>query len=142
MPDDLPLVAADRNRLIQIMTNFISNANKYTPSGGRVTIIARATRNVWDSQGAPEVIHCAVQDTGIGMSEDDLNHLFTPYFRSENPTVREQPGTGLGLTITRGLIELHGGTIWVESELNVGSTFHFTIPVAVEAVRKETATQA
>lgn len=132
IPDDLPLVMADRNRLFQVMTNFVSNAHKYTPEGGSITIRAAATRNHWDPQGPPDVIHCQVADTGVGMSADELEQLFTPYFRSENPKVREQPGTGLGLTITRGLIELHGGRIWVESTPDVGTTFHFTIPVAME----------
>ncbi len=136
VPHDLPDVLGDRVRLVQIMTNFVSNANKYTPSGGSRTIRARATRNIWDPQGAPEVIHCMVQDTGIGMSEADLRHLFTPYFRSDNPDVRDQPGTGLGLTITRGLIEQHGGKIWVESTPGEGTTFHFTIPVVKESVKE------
>ncbi|MEP0764750.1 MAG: GAF domain-containing protein [Chloroflexota bacterium] len=132
VPERLPAALGDRTRLVQIMTNFVSNANKYTPEGGAVTIRARAVRNVWDPQGAPEVIHCSVQDTGIGMSEEDLRQLFTPYFRSDDPAVREQPGTGLGLTITRGLIEQHGGRVWVESTPGEGTTFHFTVPVAVE----------
>ncbi len=132
IPDDLPPVRGDQNRLIQVLTNFISNANKYTPPGGAITIHAALSPNRWDPQGPPEVIHCYVRDTGIGMSQEDLDQLFTPYFRSENPKTREQPGTGLGLAITRGLIELHGGTVWVESELEAGTTFHFTIPVARE----------
>jgi signal transduction histidine kinase len=137
VPEDLPPVLGDQNRLIQIMTNFISNAYKYTPPGGTITIHAEAARNIWDPKGSPQVIHCYIRDTGIGMDQHDLEQLFTPYFRSENPKTREQPGTGLGLTITRGLIELHGGTIWVESELSVGTTFHFTIPVATEADEAE-----
>ncbi len=128
--EDLPLVLGDQNRLIQIMTNFVSNAYKYTPPGGTITIFAEQARNTWDPQGPPQVVHCYVKDTGIGMDEEDLRKLFTPYFRSENPKTREQPGTGLGLSITKGLIEQHGGTIWVESTPDVGTTFHFTIPVA------------
>jgi signal transduction histidine kinase len=132
VPESLPLVRGDQNRLIQVMTNFISNANKYTPPSGKIRIHAELSRNVWDPQGALEVIHSYVKDTGIGMSEEDMKHLFTPYFRSDNPKTREQPGTGLGLSITKGLIELHGGRVWVESELEVGTTFHFTIPVTTE----------
>jgi signal transduction histidine kinase len=132
VPERLPAALADRTRLVQILTNFVSNANKYTPEGGAVTIRARVARNIWDPGGALEVLHCSVQDTGIGMSEDDLRRLFTPYFRSDNPSVREQPGTGLGLTITRGLVEQHGGRVWVESAPGEGTTFHFTIPVATE----------
>lgn len=135
VPFDLPAVLGDQTRLIQIMTNFVSNANKYTPPGGRITITAEAARNTWDPHGPPQVIHCAVQDTGIGMSEDDLSQLFVPYFRSDNPKTREQPGTGLGLTITRGLIEQHGGQVWVESALEAGTTFHFTLPVVAETER-------
>jgi signal transduction histidine kinase len=132
VPENLPLVMGDQNRLIQIMTNFVSNANKYTPPGGTIRITANVSRNVWDPQGVQEVIHCQVEDTGIGMTEEDLNQLFIPYFRSDNPKTREQPGTGLGLTITKGLIEQHGGRVWVESEIETGTTFHFTIPVATE----------
>lgn len=135
VPESLPLVMGDHTRLIQILTNFVSNAYKYTPPGGTITIRAEVARNVWDPQGAPEVVHCFVRDTGYGMGEEDLVKLFTPYFRSDNVKVRDQPGTGLGLTITRGLIEQHGGRIWVESEVEVGTTFHFTIPVATEAVQ-------
>ena len=137
VPFDLPAVLGDQTRLIQIMTNFVSNANKYTPPGGRITITAEAARNTWDPHGPPQVIHCAVQDTGIGMSEDDLSQLFVPYFRSDNPKTREQPGTGLGLTITRGLIEQHGGRVWVESALEAGTTFHFTLPVVAETERAQ-----
>ncbi len=137
VPFDLPAVLGDQTRLIQIMTNFVSNANKYTPPGGRITITAEAARNTWDPHGPPQVIHCAVQDTGIGMSEDDLSQLFVPYFRSDNPKTREQPGTGLGLTITRGLIEQHGGQVWVESALEAGTTFHFTLPVVAETERAQ-----
>ncbi len=132
VPDDLPYVWGDERRLIQVMTNFVSNANKYTKPGGKVTIFAEHTRNIWDEGGAAEVIHCSVTDTGIGMNQEDLQNLFKPYWRSENPDAREQPGTGLGMSLTRALIEAHGGRIWVESEPGVGTTFHFTMPLAGE----------
>jgi two-component system sensor histidine kinase/response regulator len=70
----------------------------------------------------------AVNDSGIGMSQDDLAHLFTQFFRSENPAVREQPGWGLGLNVTRRLVELQGGEMGVSSEPGKGSTFWFTLP--------------
>ena len=132
IPDDLPPVAGDFNRLIQIMTNFVSNANKYTAEGGTITIRAEVSR---DPQSAGQVVHCAISDTGIGMSEEDVAQLFVPYFRSEDPRTREQPGTGLGLAITRGLVEQHGGRVWVESVLDEGTTFHFTLPLATEPQR-------
>jgi len=137
LPEDLPSIQADQNRLIQVMTNLVSNAHKYTPPGGNIDIMAEIS----DPQVAPKssngnrsdpVLHIAVRDSGIGMSEDDLAKLFTPYFRSDNPLAREQPGTGLGLTITRGIVEGHGGQIWVESTLGTGTTFHFTVPLAAE----------
>jgi signal transduction histidine kinase len=141
VPDNLPLVMGDELRLIQIMTNFVSNAYKYTPQGGTITITAEHVPNHWDTTGAPEVIHCAVSDTGIGMSEEDLKKMFTAYWRSENPRAREQPGTGLGMTLTRGLVEAHGGRVWVESTLEVGTTFHFTVPVVTEADKAPSASR-
>jgi signal transduction histidine kinase len=136
VPDNLPLVHGDELRIIQILTNFVSNAHKYTPPGGTLTISAQVSDNQWDPHGAPKVIHCAISDTGIGMSEEDLNQkLFKPYWRSDDKRAREQPGTGLGMTLTRGLIEAHGGKIWVESTLNVGTTFHFTVPLVRETER-------
>jgi signal transduction histidine kinase len=132
VPDNLPLVAGDEGRLIQVLTNFLSNASKYTPEGGSITVYAEATNNQWDADGAPEVIHCSVRDTGIGISQEDLKLLATPYFRSTNPLAQAETGTGLGMTITYALIEAHGGLVWVESEIGQGSTFHFTVPLALQ----------
>ncbi len=142
VPENLPMVMGDELRLIQIMTNFVNNAHKYTPQGGTITITAEHAPNHWDPTGAPEVIHCSVSDTGIGMSEEDLKKLFTAYWRSDNPRAREQPGTGLGMTLTRGLVEAHGGKIWVESTVDVGTTFHFTVPVSTEAAKAASASRA
>ncbi|MBX3080847.1 MAG: GAF domain-containing protein [Anaerolineae bacterium] len=128
--ENLPPVWGDELRLIQIMTNFISNAHKYTPTEGTITITAEVRQNIWDLQKIGDVMYCAISDTGIGMDDTDLAKLFTAYWRSDNPRAREQPGTGLGMTLTRGLVESHGGRLWVESRLNVGTTFHFFIPLA------------
>lgn len=130
VPETLPPVWGDELRLIQVMTNFISNANKYTPQNGVVTVTAEVRPNVWDSSLPGNVLYCAVTDTGIGMDDHDLAELFTPYWRSTNPRAQEQPGTGLGMTLTRGLVEAHRGRLWVESVLNVGTTFHFYVPLA------------
>lgn len=121
LPEDLPLVRTDRTRLVQILTNLVSNAHKYTPEGGSITVRARR-------EG--EMVRVSVVDTGIGMSEEDQARLFSQFFRSEDPMVREQPGWGLGLSVTKRLVELLGGEIGVESELGKGSTFWFTLPVA------------
>ncbi len=136
-PENLPPVWGDELRLIQILTNLVSNAYKYTPASGTITICAEAVPNRWDPNGASEVIHCSVADTGIGMSDEDLKKLFTPYWRSDNPRAQEQEGTGLGMTLTRGLVEAHGGKIWVESTINVGTTFHFTVPLATDEQKNE-----
>ena len=135
LPADMPPLYGDQNRLIQVLTNLLSNAHKYTPSGGRITITGEVVPNRWNArdQQAEMVCHVMVRDTGIGMSPEDVNKLFTPYFRSENPLAREQPGTGLGLTIVRGIVERHNGRIWVESELGQGTVFHFTVPLAPAA---------
>ncbi|MCC6804172.1 MAG: GAF domain-containing protein [Anaerolineae bacterium] len=135
MPDNLPLIHADQSRLIQALTNLISNANKYTPPEGVIRIAAQVVAHAGgSSRHAHELgLQVSVTDTGIGMDEEDLMRLFTPYFRSENPLTREQPGTGLGLTITRGIVERHNGEIRVESEPGVGTTFTFTIPLAAQA---------
>jgi signal transduction histidine kinase len=134
MDDDLPPIMADQNRLIQVLTNLLSNAYKYTPRQGEIRIKADTAANRWDPKAKKDdqVLHIQVQDSGIGMSEEDLIKLFTPYFRSENPLAREQPGTGLGLTITHGIIRRHNGQIWVESKIGEGTTFHFIIPLAIE----------
>jgi signal transduction histidine kinase len=133
VPSDLPLMRGDRGRLVQVMTNLVSNAYKYTPEGGHIAIRAQQ----WsDGQGAVEedgFVMCSVADTGIGISPEDQERLFTKYFRADNPAVRSVPGTGLGLVITKSLVELHGGEIWIESELGRGSTFSFTIPIAQQS---------
>lgn len=121
VPESLPQIQADPARMTQIMINLLSNAYKYTPEGGRISVRA------WSQDG---YVHCAVSDTGIGISPKNLSRLFTKFFRSDDPTVHEIPGTGLGLSIVKNLIELQGGTIEVESQVGEGTTFTFTVPVA------------
>ena len=121
VPGELPYVSADPARLTQVLINLLSNAYKYTPEGGSIHVRA------WLENG---YVSCAVSDTGIGMSPDDLEKLFTKFFRSEDPAVREMPGTGLGLCIAKSLVELQGGEMEVESQVGEGTTFTFTIPVA------------
>jgi len=120
VPPDLPQVSADPSRLTQVLINLLSNACKYTPEGGEVRVRA------W-VEGP--FVHCAVSDTGIGIPPEDQARLFTKFFRSDNPMVREQPGTGLGLCIVKNLVELQGGEIAVSSQPGEGTTFTFTVPV-------------
>ncbi len=121
VPEGLSLVQADPARLTQILINLLSNAYKYTPEGGSIEVSARQQDGY---------VSCAVSDTGIGMAPKDLAKLFTKFFRSEDPAVRDMPGTGLGLCITKSLVELQGGEMEVESRLGEGTTFTFTMPVA------------
>jgi signal transduction histidine kinase len=118
--DDLPEVYADPNRFVQVLTNLLSNAWKYSPDGGWITVIARP---------AGGSVRLEVRDTGIGISEEDQEKLFSQFFRSEDPAVREEQGWGLGLNVTKRLVELMGGKIGVRSELGKGSTFWFTLPM-------------
>jgi signal transduction histidine kinase len=132
LSDKLPKIWADTTRLAQIMVNLVSNANKYTPEGGIVTVGAEKSANQWDPEGAAEVVHIWVKDNGIGISLEDQKKIFQKFFRSDDSKAREAPGTGLGLNITKSLIEMMGGRVWFESEFRQGTTFHFTVPVATE----------
>lgn len=127
IPAELPKTWCDRTRLSQILTNLISNANKYTPEGG--IILVQALR-------VDGMIQVKVQDNGLGMTPEDQASLFSKFFRSADDKVREAPGTGLGLSITKNLIELQGGSIWFESEYRKGTTFFFTVPVYSEQDKK------
>jgi signal transduction histidine kinase len=117
----LPLACADPQRLNQVLANLLSNANKYSPVGKPVVVRAEPEGD-W--------ARVSVIDQGYGMAPADQARLFTQFFRSDDPNIREQNGWGLGLHITRRLVELMGGSMAVSSELGAGSTFSFTLPVA------------
>jgi PAS domain S-box-containing protein len=119
LPADLPQVRADRDRVAQIVTNLLSNAHKYTLEGGAVTVRAQARE---------DRVQVEVSDTGVGMTADERDKLFTKFFRAQNPATQNISGTGLGLNIVKSLVEKQGGRIWVTSEPMKGSTFIFTIP--------------
>jgi len=125
IPDDLPSVLADRSRTVQILTNLLSNANKYSPKGRPVTVTAE---NV-DREGRC-FLRVAVTDQGIGITPEDQAQLFTQFFRSLDPAVRDETGWGLGLSIVKMMVEAQGGAITVESTPGVGSCFAFTLAVA------------
>ena len=119
----LPDVLCDQKRAMQIMVNLLSNANKYTGDGGAVML------SITPSTEAG-FIKVSIADTGVGIAEEDQEQLFRRFFRAKSSVLTKATGTGLGLHITRGLVELHGGRIWFESELGEGSTFFVTLPVA------------
>jgi signal transduction histidine kinase len=125
---NLAPVWGDRNRISQIFYNLISNAIKYSPEDSTIKISIEQCPNTWEADGAPEVIHTIIEDSGWGISPDEQKKIFQKFFRSENPHIREEIGTGLGLSITKSLIELQGGKIWFTSQPGIGTTFHFTFP--------------
>ncbi|MCC6174332.1 MAG: GAF domain-containing protein [Chloroflexi bacterium] len=120
LDDTLPLLVADRDKLTQVVTNLVSNAVKYSPDGGQVTLTTRAEGNV---------AHLMVTDKGVGMPKEMLERVFEPYSRVETGTTRFIRGTGLGLPIARQIVKLHGGRVWADSVEGKGSTFHCLIPV-------------
>jgi len=126
---DIPDVWCDRLRLIQILSNLVSNAIKYTPEGGKIKIGAKYAINQWDEKGAAEVVHFWVEDNGFGISEEDQKHLFEKFFRGTRKQITKLPGSGLGLRISKTLTEMMGGVMWFESMEGEGSTFHFTMPI-------------
>ncbi len=120
LPDNLPAVDADENRLQQILHNLVGNAIKFTESG-KVEVVASV-------DGERVVI--TVSDTGAGIAEEEQTRIFDAFVQVDASMERELGGTGLGLAVTRQLVELHGGEIWLESELGSGSIFAFTLPLA------------
>jgi signal transduction histidine kinase len=113
------VVLGDESSLTSVVTNLVTNAIGYSDAGSCVRVSLR--------RGEDEaVLECT--DEGLGISADDREHLFTEFFRSTNRAALDRPGTGLGLTITRRVVERHGGRIEVESELGVGSTFRVLLP--------------
>jgi len=107
------------------MTNLLSNAVKYSPHGGE--ILVRCTL-----EGSN--VHISVQDEGMGIHPDMLDQVFIPYSRIHSATTQYIQGTGLGLPIVRQIVEMHAGKVWVESELDHGSCFHFTLPLHLQPV--------
>lgn len=122
--DNLPTIQADPDRLAQILNNLLTNALRHSLTGGQVTILAEAK---------PDHLEIAVQDTGEGITPEDLEHVFDRFWRADRSRSRDSGGSGLGLAITRGLVEAHGGRIWAESAVGEGARFTFLLPLASEA---------
>jgi two-component system phosphate regulon sensor histidine kinase PhoR len=120
LQDRLPDIAADRRRLAEVLQNLLDNATQYTPSGGQIMVSASSDGNE---------VKITVSDTGIGIPQVDQPRIFERFYRVDVARSREVGGTGLGLSIAKHLVEVHGGRIWVESEIGQGSQFHFTVPI-------------
>lgn len=126
LEDNLPLVCCDPARVTQILDKLLDNAFKYTPANGRVTLRVEP----YPSAHFAAYVRVSVGDTGIGIEARAQKHLFTRFFRTENPLSDNAGGTGLSLAIAKALVEVQGGQIWVESSLGKGSTFYFTLMTA------------
>lgn len=124
LPEDLPQITGDSQRLGEVVTNFLSNAIKYGKEGNPVEITVR-----YEAEEKPPQVVVSVRDHGAGIAPEEIPKLFQKFYRVDNPTTRTISGTGLGLAIAKHLVELHGGKIGVESELNAGSIFYFSVPV-------------
>uniref|UniRef100_A0A832MIU1 histidine kinase n=1 Tax=Eiseniibacteriota bacterium TaxID=2212470 RepID=A0A832MIU1_UNCEI len=123
---DLPDLMMDSNRIAQVLTNLLSNAIKFSPTGGRIVLMAET----WEG-GAVRV---GVRDHGEGIAKENLPRLFRKFSQIDSSSTRKAGGTGLGLVISKGIVEQHGGRIWVESTPGEGSTFYFTLPGADRGV--------
>jgi signal transduction histidine kinase len=117
---EVAVIKADERKIKQIMYNLLSNAIKFTPDGGKVEV-----RTDIKDKG----LRVSVADTGIGIKQEDIGKLFEPFEQIKNEKTQEYEGSGLGLALTKNLVQLHGGKIWIESEFGNGSTFTFTIPL-------------
>ena len=125
---DLPDVILDPNRVTQVVTNLLSNAIKFSPEGGRIRVSAEP----WEG-----LVRVAVSDRGEGIAPRDLPKLFKKFSQIDSGPTRKVGGTGLGLVICKGIVEQHGGRIWVDSTPGEGSTFYFTLPVADQFARSD-----
>jgi signal transduction histidine kinase len=122
LPEGDLRLRADPQRLQQVLGNLLGNAIKFSPRGSAVNISAYA-------EEAGAWVHIAVQDEGPGIPPQSLDKIFDKFYRVDRGVIRKTPGMGLGLYICKGIIEAHGGTIWAESKLGRGSTFHVRLPV-------------
>jgi signal transduction histidine kinase len=111
---------ADRDKVTQVLMNLIGNAVKFTPRDGKITVALE--------KNGSDYIQISVADTGPGILPEERNRIFSKFYQVANVDKQKPKGSGLGLAISKAIVEMHGGTIWVESEVGKGSTFYFTLP--------------
>jgi signal transduction histidine kinase len=119
-PEKMPEPEMDKDKISAVLVNLLGNAVKYTPEQGRVVFHV----NISDRQ-----IEMSIEDTGVGIAADELSKVFEKFFRSPDPRVQQETGTGLGLALAQEVVRLHGGKIELESELNKGSKFTVLLPM-------------
>jgi signal transduction histidine kinase len=128
--ESLPLVEADINYTYQIMTNLLSNACKCSPVGGRISIRAMAYDRHEFGESAIGYVLVSITDSGGGIASEDQSKVFDRFYQAERPLIAGLGETGVGLSIVKALVDAHRGQIWVESEMGVGSTFNYILPIA------------
>ena len=122
IPENLPDVNVDPNRIIQVLNNLIGNAIKFTPNNGKITVEALFRKEMVD-------VGISVKDTGLGISKQSLSKVFEKFYQAEERASTDISGTGIGLSIVKEIVQLHGGKVWVESEKGEGARFAFTLPL-------------
>jgi NtrC-family two-component system sensor histidine kinase KinB len=126
IPADLPAVMVDADRVVQVFNNLLSNAVRYTPMGGTITVSAELFG---------DLVRIAVQDNGPGIADDESTRIFDKFYQVRDD--QRAGGSGLGLAIVKEIVEAHGGRVWVESAVGHGSTFYFTLPIATDLARND-----
>jgi len=121
MPRRLPQIMADPRRVRQVLRNLLENAVKYSPAGGPITVTVKVH---------PDAVQIGVADRGIGIQPEHLDRIFDRFYQVDSASTRKVGGSGLGLSICKAIVEAHKGRIWVESQVGIGSSFHFTLPLA------------
>jgi PAS domain S-box-containing protein len=129
LDENIPYLSFDKFRMEQVMRNYLSNALKFTPPDGKITISSKLRREERENGEMQMFVDASVTDTGVGISEAELNKVFNKYAQTEAGKDAQLKGTGLGLAICREIVELHKGEVWVKSKLHEGSTFGFTLPI-------------
>ena len=126
IPPALGEIYMDEDKMIQVLTNLLGNAMKFTPEGGKITV------SIFNKEDKIEV---RITDTGIGIEKEKLEKIFEGFVQADGSITRHFSGVGLGLTVTRKLVELHGGRLWVHSRPGRGSRFYFTLPLKPITIR-------
>jgi len=131
LEDSMPPARADEEAVTQIVGQLLTNAYLASPPGGEVFVIARRdTRHA--RRGVADRVYVSIEDRGGGIAPEDQSRVFARKYKAENPLIQGLGDTGVGLAIARALVEAHGGEIWLESRIGIGSAFNFTLPLEME----------